>query len=403
MMMSEKNDKRVRPPVSTYLLASDFEGRQIVSIHSKLTYTLLPTGKCLLADLQMPLLLGPLPCEEGEEPFHETDILSFKGSTDVIVLASAYGNGKRTMEARIRVADRDLKYLVMGERKAMYRGKGSVAFSKPEPFDTIPLRYEYAYGGFDETVPEAEVTYLIDLFRAHPGLYPRNPVGRGYIVHENRAAIDGRLLPNVENPSDLLTPDRLITGEPENWWKQPLPWSCDWFDKSWYPRIAHYRGVPDGLPDNDNMVPEVRFGWVDPGQNQWVKQSIEERPLDGRLADAASPSLVLPFLRGNEAVELSGMTREGRIVVQLPNKRPMMRLCFEGKAYMIRPVPHRILISLEEMGVYVVWHGAWHPPRLLPDRLPTIDDPPMFELQGINVEVDEQRIQPLDEAENEFS
>lgn len=384
-----------KPPVATWWLASDDRGQQIVSVHVKKTYALGDDGRCRPAPLQMPLLMGPLPCEDGEIPFHETDVIPFKRSTDLIVMATAHGRGQRSIVASIRVGPLELKYRVVGDRKVLYRGRGSWRFSEPEPFDTLPIRYEYAYGGVDDSVPFGKVEHVIDLFASHPGVYPRNPVGRGYVVYETPAVIDGLLLPNVEDPSDLLTPERLVAGGPEHWWKQPLPWSCDWFDKEWYPRVAHMRGIPDHLPDDDRKIPEVLRGYVDPLQNLVLAKKKLDEPFDGRFADAASPALVLPFLRGDESIELVGMTAGGRIVVRLPGERPRMRVHFEGKQAELSPVPHRVLVSTEEMGVSIVWHGAWPTPRLLPRGLALADADVELADLGIHVVIDEILVNPL--------
>ena len=382
-----------RPPTETYLLANDDHGRQIVSVHVKRTYTLRPDGVCVPSELQMPLLMRPLPAPEGQEPFYETDIVPFKRATDLIVMATAHGRGRRRLEAGIRIGPLQLTYRISGTRRCIYRGRGSIAFSEPEPIEELPIRYESAYGGVDESVPYPEIRHLEDLMRFHPGVYPRNPVGKGYVVFDNRDAIDGRELPNIEHPQQLVTPDRLVTGGPDRWWRQPLPWSTDWFDKSWYPRIVHFGGIPDGLPPDDRVLPEVQLGWLDPNHSKHIR-TLEDPP-DSRLADAASPSLVLPFLQGNEAVELTEMTPDGRIVVRLPNEVPRIRLRHGGRVDDLRPIPHRILISTDEMGVYVVWHAGWLTPHPLPRRFPRAGDPPTLGLEGIDVIVDERKIEPL--------
>jgi hypothetical protein len=260
----------------------------------------------------------------------------------------------------------------------------------------MPLRYENAYGGFDESVPEQPIEHLEDMMRWHPGVYPRNPAGKGYVVFDRREAIDGRELPNIEHPQQVLTPETLVAGGPDRWWRQPLAWSCDWFDKAWYPRIVHYRGIPDGLPPDDRMVPEVKLGWLDPGHSLMVPKKKITEPPDSRIANAASPALVLPFLRGDEAIELTEMTPNGRIIVRLPADRPRIRLRHAGRMHDVEPVPHRILVSTEEMGVYVVWHGAWHTPERLPRRLPRAEDPASLGLEGIDVVVDDLPVEPLD-------
>ena len=34
--------------------------------------------------------------------------------------------------------------------------------------------------------------------------YARNPMGRGFVLRASREAVDGRALPNIEDPADLL-------------------------------------------------------------------------------------------------------------------------------------------------------------------------------------------------------
>lgn len=378
----------------TYLLAADHEGHEIVSIHLKRTYRLHDDGRCTLAEQQIPFFTGPDGEDDDSAPA-ETDIIPFKRSTDLIVMAHAWGRGVTEVTARIRVGDHDLRYHMSGDRRVIYRGHGSWTFSAPEPFESIGMCHENAYGGFDDTVAPPEIVHLIDAFTPHPGAYPRNPVGRGYVVHESRERLDGLLLPNLEHPEMLLSPGRLITGDPLHWWRQPLPWSCEWFDKSWYPRIVHYGGVPDGIPDDDSVVPEVQLGWLDRGHARRVASAPLDDLVDSRLGDAAAPALVLPLLRGDEAIELTAMTRDGRLVVQLPGDRPRVVLRDRGRVYEVAAVPHRILISTLEMGVYVVWHAAWRPNRPLPGRLPRPEDTMATLLAGIDVFADGRRIPPV--------
>jgi Uncharacterized protein conserved in bacteria (DUF2169) len=243
-------------------------------------------------------LLGTTVSEREPGEFDETDIIPFKQRTDLILMTKAWGRGQRSIEACIRVGALDVRYRVQGERRVIYRGRGSWAFSEPEPFESIEMRYENAYGGFDTTLADPPIRHLIDLLDVHPGEYPRNPIGKGYVVRENPERLDGLLLPNLEHPAHRLTPNNLIVGAPEFWWRQPLPWSCNWFPKHCYPRVVHYRGIPAGLPDNDADVPEVRLGWLEPGHARRVREARHSDPLDGRFADAASPALITPLLRG---------------------------------------------------------------------------------------------------------
>ncbi|HKQ70798.1 MAG TPA: DUF2169 domain-containing protein [Polyangiaceae bacterium] len=378
----------------TALLALDAQGRQIVSVHCKRTYRISPQGMCSIADEQQPLLGLE---NDPPEPPRETDVTPVKTGTDLIFIASAHppSLGARSMSVRFGVNGAEWDYAVTGDRLCSYHGPGSISFSGPAPLDIMPLRYEHAYGGLDEHVSEPLPNHVVDFFKMRPGEYPRNPVGRGYVVYENAAAIEGLALPNIEHPRHRLTPQNLVVGGPQNWWRQPIPWSCDWFDKGWYPRVTYFGGLPEHLPDDDSMVAEVAMGLVAPRQNARHAAMRLADALDSRFTNAASPSLVLPFLRGDERVLLEGVTPHGRLVVTLPGQPPAMFVRFEGRAYELRPTVHRVLISTEQMGLYIVWHGAFPTPRQLPDRLPRQGDDPRMELEGIEVFCDGKLTPPL--------
>ncbi len=257
------------------------------------------------------------------------------------------------------------------------------------------MRYENAYGGFDDTVPLPKVTHLEQMLSLDPGVYPRNPIGRGYVVSES-ARLDGLVLPNIENPADLLTPQRLVTVDPLHWWRQPMPWSCNWFSKGWYPRLVHYGAIPDGLPADDRLVPEVRCGYLDVGHVRKVMSAKLDTPLDWRCADAASPALILPKLDRIDPIELTSLSPDGSMVVQVPPDQPRVLVRHLGKVSEPRVTTHRILISLLEMGVYAIWHASWVLPQGLLDSLKRSEDPLKTVSESVEVFVDRERLQPLD-------
>jgi hypothetical protein len=374
------------------LLAADGKGNLIVSIHVKRTFQLLPTGECRIADEQAAFLNGeppapsePSPSAGGDDVFPELDILPHKLATDLIVMASAHARGgkpTKRMIAGIDCGDFQRRMLVQGDRRSHFRADGQIGFTDAEPFEVMPLRYERAYGGCDPTVPVPPMANLLDAMLPHPGIYPRNPAGRGYAVTGNREHVEGLALPNIENPRDALTPARLIAGAPENWWRQPLPWCCDWFDATWYPRSVHLGGVPEHLPEDDSQMEEVRLGYVTAGQRARFAKAGMADLFDARFSDAASPGMVLPFLYGDETVRLLGMTPSGELNVRLPGRRPRIAVRAAGKINEVQAVANRILISTDEMGVYVVWHGAWPCPKRMND------------LGGVEVFVDNRKVAP---------
>lgn len=386
------------PPVTeTVLLAADAERRQIVSVHVKRTYRLLPTGECVRAEIQQPFLnMAGEELEEGAPP--ELDIIPYKAATDLIVMATAHaprGRKVAQMVASVEFGDIRREYLIYGDRRCLYRGPGSVAFSKPEPFETILMRHEFAFGGCDPTAPVEQPKTLLEAMSPHPGIYPRNPAGRGYVVSDDSSLIDGLLLPNIEHPGDLITPQRLITRRIEDWWRQPLPWACDWFDPTWYPRCAFLGACPDFLPDDFRLLPEVERGYLPPDLHQQQREASIEKVFHPRWADAAAPGLIVPFMSGYEAIRFRNMTPDGEVVVRLPGDRPRISVSFQGKRVELTPVVHRVLISLEEMGVYVVWHGGWRTPRDFPEQPLGPDAPAGAELEGVAVYVDGQLVAPM--------
>lgn len=364
----------------------------MVSIHVKRTYVLQPAGTCVLAEVQEPFLHGPDEPDEKAPSVElppESDVLPFKRKTDVIVMASAHAPsvGRSTeMVASIEVGSHKVIYRIFGDRRVIYRGQGSLSFESAAPFETLPLCYENAYGGIDPTVAQPSPKLGIDHFNLPLGIYPRNPIGRGYVVNEDAQLLDGMLLPNIEHPDQLLTPERLISRAPESWWRQPLPWSCDWFDLTWYPRCIGLGGLPPHLPDDDHAMAEVQLGYVEPLQIKRLRDRPPGDFVSPAFADAASPALVLPFLQGNEPIRLCGVTASGELVVRLPEQRPRMQVRFEKRMYEVAPVLNRLVISTEEMGVYAVWHGAFPLPH--EPRLPASGSEPDLQSAGIEVFLD---------------
>lgn len=125
----------------------------------------------------------------------------------------------------------------------------------------------------------------------------------GAISSRTHSASYERLeLPNLEDPRDLLEPERLVVGDPEHWPLQPLPASFHWLEHGAFPRLGWFGETPtwdaEELAQLVSTFPEVRFGY---GTPELFRQdgSIEER-FDRRALNGASLGLRLSKLRGNE-------------------------------------------------------------------------------------------------------
>ncbi|HSR43097.1 MAG TPA: DUF2169 domain-containing protein, partial [Longimicrobiales bacterium] len=173
------------------------------------------------------------PLDPGGPPSYRSlpEVVAFKTGTDLVVQGCARPPRPTTrMQVGVRIGNVEHRADVLGPRRAEYVN-GSLAFTPPEEFEAMPLRYENAYGGRDEPFEERlaseveETTPAEDLRRArpsfeatfaegHPLAYPRNRFGKGYVIEDRRELIEGRELPNLERPDDRLTPERLVVGHP---------------------------------------------------------------------------------------------------------------------------------------------------------------------------------------------
>jgi len=119
----------------------------------------------------------------------------------------------------------------------------------------------------------------------------RNPFGRGFLAKGGR--VDGLALPNIEDP---LAPMRTPADK-------PAPVGFGFSCAQWQPRAA-FAGTYD---------------------EAW---SAERAPLlpenfDRRFLNGASTGLVAPgYLRGDEPVIGTGVTKSGRLAFKLPGQAP---------------------------------------------------------------------------------
>jgi hypothetical protein len=348
--------------------AKDPAGQFIQSVVVKRTYRV-ERGMCVLASGQVPL------CEEPEfdpdDPnllLQDSDLIPYKLRTDVIVKGHAYGyNGRQKFLAVVRVGGAEKQILVQGDRGCTRSATGALLFSVPDAVDRIPLSFAYAYGGRD-TVAEAawlkdaiaraphESADLQPSAEGSPYAYPRNPSGRGYLIRNNAAAVEALQLPNLEDPVDRVTPQRLEVGSRLRWPRMPLPWATGWVPADWFPRIVGL-GL---LPLYERMAepfPEVQRGFI--------ADSVL-RPAQYDLADpfhltcGASLDMQLPYLRGGEPVRLGSLhPAQADWSFRLPSERPAIWTDGRnGTLNPTEPVIHTVVIEPDEERVSVVWRGS---------------------------------------------
>jgi hypothetical protein len=295
----------------------------------KLTYAI--EGDAAVLSEPEPLLhdvWGPEPLEPRFPA--GSDFWFQKVAADVVVRGSAYNPGGAALAtARVSVSIGEVtkQIAVFGHRVVSWRRDGTPEFSGPEPVESVPLVYQLAYGGLDArvAVPDKELPMYMELLRAglaydHPGAYPRNPVGKGYLVLPG--PVDGLELPNLEDPRDVLTPERLVTRAPENWYRQPLPWCFEWSVGTTFPR-CRFLGMDPWFPPPDGPeLPEIARGFCPPG----LPDLTEESPHEGYLQEG-SLGMVFPQPLADQVVRIEGMNPDHPLIAFIVPTPP--RLAFE--------------------------------------------------------------------------
>jgi hypothetical protein len=220
-------------------------------------------------------------------------------------------------------------------------------FEDPLPFTEIELMYEHAYGGVDAVFDPGGVY-----------AYPRNPVGRGFVVEPSEAAVEGLLLPNIEDPDDPLTPERLVTGAFEQWEQQPMPQGFGWFAKHWQPRILLAGVMPS--PQMEVEPPPPEDAWEDEGDSDGngAPDTPELPSMDFGFFNGGSPGLVFPYLAGNELVETVNLAPEGDVSFHLPGETPRIGLDVGRGIWEPPAVLHTVMIRMEQREIDLVWRAA---------------------------------------------
>jgi hypothetical protein len=267
--------KNTTPFAANMLLLPDEDGIESLYVNVKATFKI--GQQWTLAEAQEP----PQEADEywgepGESSLkYASDFHLGKPATDIVMLGEACardGNEVRQLDVMLSVANVSKTVRVFGDR---VWDNGRV--SNPEPFETMPLVYERAYGGSVEA--DGEITEADS----------RNPVGVGFRGDRKGDDINGQPLPNLEEPNNLIR----APGD------KPAPACFGFLAPSWQPR-AGYAGTYDEC-------------W------QQTRAPYLPSDFDRRFFNGAPLELVYGgFLLGGEPVEITNMHPGGDLRFSLP-------------------------------------------------------------------------------------
>ncbi len=339
-----------RPIRKTLLPGQSPEGHHILSVLVKRTYDILSGKTCVRAEQDVRLYPADVfyadPMNSSVQ--FESDYVPFKLATDVVLNGTVYSpNGRPAtdVQAGLAVGEYVKRIHVIGDRACHFRPGAAPAFGDPVPFTSMDLRYERAYGGVD--------IYSEPMM---PFPYMRNPLGRGFAIKNVAKAIQDLPLPNVEDVTDPLTPERLCCGECTNWERQPMPVGLGWLPKTWLPRAA-LAGI---MPADRAVEQELRAAYskLVPAEHRELYTRTQLPDMDFQFFNGASTGLSLPFLKGTEVIRTTNLTPDGECAFNLPGDE--VRIGVDIGAGLLEPevVLHSVMIRMDEKQVDLVWRGA---------------------------------------------
>ena len=254
----------------------DANGAEVLVVAIKATFALDPAGRLELMEQQQPIERVPRYRGDPQRSslLCETDFVLCKAATDVLLLGSAHAAGGRpsiAVEVGMRVGPLAKTAIAIGDRRWQHDITG-FHLSEPEPFASMPLTYERAFGGVDVDGDERSV-------------HETNPVGVGY--GRNVRASAPPAVPNLEDPEALLR-------SPEA-----------------HPPTIGFGPIARTWPTRRRLAGSYDERW-----------HRERRPLlpadfDPAFYQCAPPDQRL-LLRGGEGVELTGVSPDGPLRFELP-------------------------------------------------------------------------------------
>lgn len=332
-----------------YLPECDDQGLYAFHFVVKRGYDIRPGGMATPAQPQSALYLSDFYYDDAE-PLgsairYESDLSPPKTACDVIVNGWCHPPGGEAVQCLVgvKVGPLDKQVLVLGDRSAWWKpGLRRPVVSRARPFHTLPIRYEYAYGGSDLR------------HTASPVMCPTNPIGTGFWVQEydpNHALERWGPLPNLEDPDDVVQVDDLLVPAEKlqdgDKFRRPAGFGV--VPRHWAPRV-----------NRGGMDPKLRPVWdLFAKIPRRQKVDLPARIMEPRFLQAAPEGQTIPYPRGAEAVTITNMHPElPELRFQLPADRPVLRFDF-GKG--MSPVELNIdtlIIEPETLNLQVVWRGS---------------------------------------------
>jgi hypothetical protein len=298
----------------------DKNGAEVWIIAIKATFDIKENGTLAIAKEQVPVCLMPefLGDPAKSSLKYDSDVYHRKTTTDVLVLGQAHApKGKPTtaVDVNLKVTNINKTLRVTGNRT--WKTMGLAKMSEPETFITMPISYERAYGGKDDSDPD-ENKHSWDV---------RNPVGVSFA--KSAAFLNDKPAPNVEYPNAMVNM-LARSGTPAGFG----PLACHW---------------------------QPRVKWAGTYDQKWQKerQPLYPEDFDDRFFQCApADQQTTEMLNGGEKVELTNLTPSGYLQFTLPRLYFGLQTIFmNGDVERHRPSLHTVIVEPDVPRLMMVWHS----------------------------------------------
>jgi hypothetical protein len=180
---------------------------------------------------------------------------------------------------------------VIGDRYWYGHAISGLHATPPEPFESVPITYERAFGGADTTHRDYR----------HHRFHRQNLVGVGIHSNSDPAVVVGKKLPNVQ-PFDRVV---------STWGETTDTIGFGFISPQWLPRLSYAGTYNQEWLDGRYPLPPVDF--------------------DERFHQAAPEDQQLSAIRGGEEFSLRHMHPDGEIRYALPRLEVSMTFLFKGQ------------------------------------------------------------------------
>jgi hypothetical protein len=195
---------------------------------------------------------------------------------------------------------------------------GVSRITRPEPTEAVPLLWELAFGGSDDTPSNAK----------HHGFEVSNPIGRGFRAKRSKKPIVGEPLPCIEDPSKLIR-------KPMD---KPSPVGTGYVLPGWEPR-ACFAGTYDEAWQRD-------------------RSPLLPRDFDPRFFDRAPAGLVAADTpKAGAPVIVRGCDPDGDYRFRLPDLALESKLVLSTDLVPIALHCDTVHVDIDRRTLHVTWSG----------------------------------------------